>query len=163
MSCHKCGTPAPDDAEFCFRCGTKLVNPSGLSPAGTVRPPIAVADRAGYEFGEDSARSAMAATGPYASLAGFAGWVVALLVGGAVVRGGQVIFDIASIATLAQMLDGLSISSEEVRTFDALYLVLSLAGLAALVATAVVFLVWNYRAYRNLAAFGASELTTSPG
>jgi uncharacterized RDD family membrane protein YckC len=26
MYCSKCGTQSPDDAIFCFRCGTKLVN-----------------------------------------------------------------------------------------------------------------------------------------
>ena len=26
MYCHKCGTKAPEDAEFCKKCGTRLIN-----------------------------------------------------------------------------------------------------------------------------------------
>jgi hypothetical protein len=111
----------------------------------------------------DSVRVQKAETAQYRPIERFTPWLAALLVVAAVIGGCQAIFDIVSIVTLQQMLDGQPISAAEAEGFDGWYNALTLIGLAVLITTAVLFLVWTYRAYRNLLAFGASELTTSPG
>jgi hypothetical protein len=72
-------------------------------------------------------------------------------------------FDVSRVILVARVSHGEQITRNEAEASDALQHNLSLIQAGLYVVTGVVFLAWLYRAYKNLDAFGAEALTSSPG
>lgn len=90
--------------------------------------------------------------------------VVALLATSAVVAGIAVASDVAEYRILdALTRDALSVSARDVRTSDLRQTVIGAGQTILYLATAVAFIVWLRRAYRNLVPLGAGDLRWAPG
>jgi hypothetical protein len=90
-------------------------------------------------------------------------WLIIFLIGIAVLS-------IVSIGTmlmqdrlLAQIGQGVVVAPEVVEAHDSRQFVLSLLELGVIASTGTLFLIWFYRAHRNLHSFGVQGLRYSPG
>jgi len=68
---------------------------------------------------------------------------------------------IAEVGLVSRMINGEFVTLEEAEASDDRQAAVAVAQLAVLIVTAILFLVWIYRAYRNLSALGASGLEYS--
>jgi hypothetical protein len=104
-----------------------------------------------------------AAKARFTSASSLAKWVAVVFAFFIIVAVVAIVSDIFQIRLLSRVIDGewvpyweLVANDDRQRTIGYLYL-------AAWAATAVIFLVWVYRAHSNLAPLGARELRHSPG
>lgn len=72
-------------------------------------------------------------------------------------------FDVSRVVLVARVSHGEQITRNEAETSDAFQRNIALIQAGLYVVAGVVFLAWLYRAYKNVNAFGAESLTSSPG
>jgi len=143
MYCAKCGNVVEEGAHSCSVCGTeiKAQMASGV-PAG----------RTDAHVNKKGVTAAFTSANTLSIL-------VTILLGTAIM-----VDIIAVVSDLAQinLLSGYFTGSEA-EANDNRQAAIGMAQLGVLIVTAIFFLIWIYRAYKNLAALGAKNLKYSPG
>ena len=100
---------------------------------------------------------------PFVSLHTLAQWLTILFVVVIVIDVIGVFSDIAEISLLSKINAGKWVSDSEVTASDTRQAAIGVIWLLVFIAITVVFLIWIYRAHRNLSALGVQNLRFSPG
>jgi hypothetical protein len=85
-------------------------------------------------------------------------WLVVFFIGIAVLSIVSIGSNLAQDRLLAEIEQGVTVSQETAEANDSRQMVLALLELGVIVTTSTLFLIWFYRAYRNLPSFGVQEL-----
>jgi hypothetical protein len=142
MKCPRCGLLSPDTAIQCD-CGHDFR--TGLPREPTVpAPPRADAE-------------------PFVSAAPRAQWVIRLLIAGIVLDAVAGVSGVLQVSLAQSVLGGATVTADEVATNDSRQQLIGVVQVALYVATAVAFLAWLHRAYRNLSALTRFPRTYAPG
>ncbi len=99
---------------------------------------------------------------PFTSLKPLARWLVGLLVIDVALYALGTFSDLSYLALIEQIRQG-TVTTAEVTAADRRLATVAVVQLAAYLVTAIVFIVWFRRAYRNLGSLGASWLRFKPG
>jgi hypothetical protein len=142
--CRNCGLVIKTNVQFCRHCGAVVAAVPGVISAPSVR---------------GARRSSL----PFSSCEVLARFVVAALVLVIITDIAGVVCRIAELQLIDRMINGEFVTMDEAEASDDRQAVVGGFQLVFWVVTAILFLVWIYRAHRNLPALGASGLKYSPG
>ncbi len=137
MYCQNCGLAIKKDVRFCPKCGAGVS--ADVSAVGLAEPVRAFA----------SGRS----------MAWLAVIALALVIVMDIVG---LISDVAELRLVERAINGEFVTMQEFEDNDNRQAVVGLLQLTVAIVAAILFLVWIYRAHRNLPALGASGLKYSP-
>lgn len=90
-------------------------------------------------------------------------WFLAVLCLFGILVVASIISTFAEIRLLQQIARGVAVTENQATANDVRQLAIAILSLMVFVATAVAFLMWEYRASKNLALLGANEQRFSPG
>src|SRR6266571_8305121 len=142
MDCPRCGLSSPDTAMWCD-CG--------------------------YDFrtrrmrGQPTPGGPATGTGEFVSAASQARWTVGLLIAGICLDVVATVSGSLQVSLVNRVLSGETITTAEAASNDSRQQLIGVFQIILYVATAVVFLMWLSRSYRNLSALSSSPRAYSPG
>jgi tetratricopeptide (TPR) repeat protein len=154
--------------DFCALCGEDDLNKiSGhiSNPHSMYSVKIKICDECaktkGYPAGKE--RDIRASTVPFTSGHSRAQWVMFLLIAGIVLDLISAVSTLSQIGLITKVMAGGTITRAEVVANDTRQQIMGILNLLAYITTVVLFLMWLYRAHRNLPALGTQNLRFSPG
>ncbi len=148
--CSDCGSPVRAQDKVCTNCGAGLEEDDASSSQAPQPGVVTASDRAVALPPFESAASLVKLVTVFSMI-----YIALQIVG---------LFSIlAQIELLSAVRQGQTITMEAARANDFRQLVISVLQMLAYVPTALLFLMWFHRAYKNLAALGATDLEFSPG
>lgn len=143
MYCTSCGAVIKIGVQFCTHCGARISSaPQTASPSAA----------------RGVSQQAHAFSSSYVLARFVIGALLLVIIIGAV----AVFSDIAELRLITRVINGEFVTVEEFEASDDRQAVIGALQIAALVVTAILFLVWIYRTHRNLPALRASGLKYSP-
>lgn len=153
MRCQTCRTMNRPEARYCQTCGAPLPAAAGPPPPPPAQPPPGPPAAVGY-----AAAGARLAK-PYRPGSLLAASVVALL-------STLIVFDVVNIPVAVALIMHYGAHGYDMHDLAAAEVVQACTGVLQMLVyltTAILFLVWLYRASSNLAPLGATSQTISPG
>ncbi len=148
--CSDCGNPVRAQDRVCTNCGAKLEDDD--APSSQVPQPgvVTASDRA-------------IALPPFESAASLVKLVTVFMIIYFALQIAGLFSILAQIELVSGVKQGRTITMEAARANDFRQLVIGVFQMLAYLPTALFFLMWFHRAYKNLAALGATDLEFSPG
>ena len=155
MYCTHCGTALADTAQFCSRCGAAQASPAwgqpvpqpAPAPPPAQAPPAYVPAPTHVPF---YAQAAASTAQGYRSAGGWAAFVTICLIVGMMVDAGTIISTLMQVDLLNGVQRGETFTPDELTGNDTRQALFGLAQLGIYLTTAIAFLCWLSRAYRNL-------------
>lgn len=153
MTCDSCGHATSAEAKFCPQCGAELV-----APPPSREPP-----------GEqESAWARIRQIRPdepasFRSVSGIARWLIILLVAGALIDAVAVVSTLSQVALLQEVTRTRTLADGAAEANDVRQRMIASCQVVLYLVTAVIFLRWISRAYRNLGALSTWKTAFSPG
>jgi hypothetical protein len=166
MFCTACGTALPDSAKFCSRCGAVQSGPlAAAAPAPRYEParPAATFPPAPTTYPAPTYAQTVDKPARYGSPAGLAVWVTLFLIMGMAADLGSIVSNLLQASLLQEVQSGVELSRETMESNDARQALFGLTQVGVYFTTAVLFLVWISRCYRNLEALSRWRLQFGSG
>jgi|RhiMetdeSRZDD1v2_1073273.scaffolds.fasta_scaffold677685_1 hypothetical protein len=179
--CSWCGTPNAETSNACSKCGAALASiqqpivtaagaPAAI-PEQPQKPPTldygaaanAYEDRSKFERLSVDAMRSLGLGPTFVSGQGIAFIVAAGLSIYILISLAGASLDISQIGTLSKTPPGLRTPSIELTASEAAMLLIRVLMIGVAMVTAIFFLIWIYRAHKNLRALDATDLKYTPG
>ena len=152
MYCEQCGGAFSDNLRFCPQCGMPRQGmPVAASPPSPVRAPM------------PAPPPVIQTAGAYKSPSALARAIVILLVIGAVFHVIGIVSTMAQMSLLSNVKSGVTLGPGAASANDLRQQIIGAVQVLVFIVTAVLFLTWISRVYRNLTALSTREPTHSPG
>jgi hypothetical protein len=144
MRCDNCGALTQRGLNFCSECGARLDATADAPPPG-------------------SAASSSLPSTTFSSCRTLCWFVVGALLLVILMDVVGVFSNLAEARLVTRIIDGELVTIDELDSNDNRQAAVGTIQFLVFIAAAILFLVWIYRAYKNLGALGASGLEYSPG
>jgi hypothetical protein len=143
MYCHSCGALIEKGVQFCPQCDARVATAPESVPPSTAPGPSQPAHA-------------------FSSCLTLAWFVIGALLLVIVMDIVGVVSSLAEVRLLTRMIDGELVTIDEAEANDDRQAVVGALQFVVLIVAAILFLIWIYRAHKNLGALGASGLKYSP-